>query len=48
MDLSEGISRYLEWIKTQGGVRDYFAEAEKILRQKNIVHEVVSERPSLG
>ncbi len=47
IDLAEGIGRYLEWIKGQGGVRDYFAEAEKILRQKNIVHEVASEEAPL-
>lgn len=36
--LQEGIERYLDWIRTQGNVRDYFAEAEEILRAKNIVH----------
>jgi dTDP-L-rhamnose 4-epimerase len=38
VDLAEGIRRYLEWIRTQGDVRDYFAEAEQILREKRIVH----------
>ena len=37
--LAEGIGRYLEWIGTQGDVRDYFAEAEEILRARRIVHE---------
>ncbi|CAN5514599.1 SDR family NAD(P)-dependent oxidoreductase [soil metagenome] len=40
VELSEGIERYIAWIKSQGSVRDYFAEAEKLLRQKSIVHEV--------
>jgi dTDP-L-rhamnose 4-epimerase len=38
VDLADGIRRYLEWIETQGDVRDYFAEAEPILREKRIVH----------
>jgi dTDP-L-rhamnose 4-epimerase len=40
VDLETGITRYLDWIRGQGGVRDYFAEAEKILRAKGIVHQV--------
>ena len=39
-ELSEGIGRYLEWIKEQGNIRDYFAEAEKVLREKKIVQEI--------
>ncbi|CAN5904839.1 SDR family NAD(P)-dependent oxidoreductase [soil metagenome] len=42
VELANGIGRYLDWIKGQGNVRDYFAEAEKILREKNIVQEVNS------
>jgi dTDP-L-rhamnose 4-epimerase len=38
VDLADGVQRYLEWIETQGDVRDYFAEAEPILREKRIVH----------
>jgi dTDP-L-rhamnose 4-epimerase len=40
VSLEEGISRYLTWIKTQGSVRDYFAAAEPILRQKGILQRV--------
>jgi dTDP-L-rhamnose 4-epimerase len=40
VDLAEGIGRYIDWIKGQQDVRDYFAEAEKVLRAKSIVHEV--------
>ncbi len=38
VDLQAGIERYLEWIRAQGGVRDYFAAAEEVLREKRIVH----------
>ncbi len=43
VDLAEGVRRYLEWIGSQGDVHDYFAEAEEILRQKQIVHKVAAE-----
>lgn len=38
--LSEGIGRYIDWIKGQTDVRDYFSEAEKVLKSKGIVHRV--------
>jgi dTDP-L-rhamnose 4-epimerase len=44
VELAEGIGRYLDWIQGQGDVRDYFAEAEKILREKKIVQEIASTR----
>ncbi len=37
--LQSGIGRYIDWIRGQGDVRDYFAEAEKVLRAKSIIHE---------
>ena len=40
VDLADGISRYLDWIRSQGDVRDYFSEAASILRDKGIVHRV--------
>jgi dTDP-L-rhamnose 4-epimerase len=40
VDLAEGIRRYIDWIKTQSDVRDYFSEAIRILRGKGIVHRV--------
>jgi dTDP-L-rhamnose 4-epimerase len=40
MDLATGIGRYLEWIRQQADVRDYFSEAANILRSKGIVHRV--------
>jgi dTDP-L-rhamnose 4-epimerase len=38
--IEQGIGRYIEWIKTQGMVEDYFAKAEAGLRAKGIVQSV--------
>jgi dTDP-L-rhamnose 4-epimerase len=38
--IEEGIGRYVEWIRTQGTVADYFAKAEEGLRAKGIVQSV--------
>lgn len=40
--IEQGIGRYVEWIKTQGTVEDYFAKAEEGLRAKGIVQSVTS------
>ena len=40
VDLATGIGRYLDWIRQQADVRDYFSEAANILRSKGIVHRV--------
>src|SRR5262245_48530550 len=40
VDLDEGIARYIEWIRTQSDIRDYFSEASAILKNKGIVHRV--------
>ena len=40
VDLEEGIQRYIDWIRTQSDIRDYFSEAEQILKSKGIVHRV--------
>jgi dTDP-L-rhamnose 4-epimerase len=40
VDLATGIRRYLDWIRQQSNVRDYFSEAANILRSKGIVHRV--------
>jgi dTDP-L-rhamnose 4-epimerase len=42
VDLADGIGRYLEWIRNQGDVRDYFAAAERVLRDKSIVHRTTA------
>lgn len=40
VDLSEGVARYIDWIRTQSDIRDYFSEATGILKNKGIVHQV--------
>lgn len=40
VELADGIGRYLDWIRAQKDVRDYFSEAAEILRHKGIVHRV--------
>jgi dTDP-L-rhamnose 4-epimerase len=40
VDLDQGLARYLDWIRSQNDVRDYFSEAAEILRNKGIVHRV--------
>jgi dTDP-L-rhamnose 4-epimerase len=44
VDLATGIARYLDWIRSQFNVRDYFSEAATILRNKGIVHQVERAR----
>lgn len=39
-DVATGIGRYLDWIRTQGDVRDYFAAAEELLKARRIVRQV--------
>ena len=38
--IEQGIGRYIDWIKTQGAVEDYFSMAEAGLRAKGIVQSV--------
>jgi dTDP-L-rhamnose 4-epimerase len=38
--LADGIARYLDWIRTQGDVKDYFTAAAERLRQQRIIHTV--------
>jgi dTDP-L-rhamnose 4-epimerase len=40
VDLSDGIARYIRWIRNQSDIRDYFSEASEILKNKGIVHRV--------
>ncbi|MDQ6882623.1 MAG: SDR family NAD(P)-dependent oxidoreductase [Candidatus Dormibacteraeota bacterium] len=39
-DLAAGIERYLQWIRTQGTIREYFGAAETVLRERRILHPV--------
>src|SRR5438105_4417479 len=40
VSLEDGIQRYIDWIRSQSDIRDYFSEAEEILKSKGIVHRV--------
>jgi dTDP-L-rhamnose 4-epimerase len=40
VELAEGIARYIDWIRTQSDIRDYFTEASEILKNKGIVHRL--------
>jgi dTDP-L-rhamnose 4-epimerase len=40
VSLEKGIERYLEWIRQQGSVKDYFTAAEGILRKKGILQKI--------
>lgn len=42
VDIEEGIGRYLDWIRAQSDVKEYFSDAEQILRSKGIVHRVAT------
>ena len=44
VNLATGIEWYLDWIRTQGGVRDYFAAAELVLREKRVVQQAACPR----
>ena len=43
VELEDGIERYIDWIRSQSDIRDYFTEAERILKSKGIVHRVEVE-----
>ncbi len=36
-DLETGIDRYLDWIRSQGEIKDYFSAAERALRRRKVV-----------
>ncbi len=38
--LETGVRNYLDWIGSQGDIRDYFASAERLLREKRVVQTV--------
>src|SRR2546425_5022854 len=40
VDLGEGILRYVDWIRKESDIRDYFSEASEILKNKGIAHRV--------
>jgi dTDP-L-rhamnose 4-epimerase len=47
-DLATGIDRFLDWIEAQGSVKDYFAQAERILRAKRVVKRSAGAREVAG
>ena len=42
-DLATGIDRYLDWIRSQGRIEDYFSAAEQALRERNIVKQATRQ-----
>lgn len=44
VELATGIRRYIDWIRAQMDVREYFSAAEQLLRAKGIVHKVAAEK----
>jgi dTDP-L-rhamnose 4-epimerase len=43
VSLEEGILRYLDWVRSQGDIHEYFGEAEQRLRQRGIVQRVAGK-----
>jgi dTDP-L-rhamnose 4-epimerase len=37
--LDEGIDRYLDWVRAQGPIAEYFARAERLLRKRRVVKQ---------
>jgi hypothetical protein len=37
--LSEGIDRYLNWVRAQGSIGEYFAQAARGLRRRRVVKQ---------
>jgi dTDP-L-rhamnose 4-epimerase len=42
VSLADGIDRYLEWIREQGDVGEYFSQAERRLRKRQVVKRATS------
>ena len=34
---AKGIDRYLDWVRAQGPIAEYFARAERVLRRRQVV-----------
>jgi dTDP-L-rhamnose 4-epimerase len=43
VSLEEGILRYLDWIRSLGDIREYFGEAEQLLRPRGILRRVEAQ-----
>lgn len=46
VSLEQGIDRYLEWIASQGDIEDYFSEAERRLRERQVVKQARTGEPA--
>ena len=46
--LREGMTRYVEWIRTRGDVREYFTEAQEHLRRTGLVRRTDVRRTAHG
>ena len=46
VELEKGLARYLDWIRHQGNVNEYFSAAETTLRSKGMVQEI--DRAAVG
>jgi len=42
VSLEEGIQRYLDWVRRQGDVQDYFSAAEQVLRANGIIQQIAA------
>ena len=40
--LGDGIDRYLDWVRAQGSIGEYFAAAERMLRRRRVVKQAAS------
>ena len=39
-ELEDGIKKYIEWVRTQGDIKEYFSQAESILKKSGVVHSI--------
>ncbi len=48
--LEEGIDRYLDWVREQGEIAEYFAAAERVLRRRQVVRRsaTATETPAVA
>ena len=38
--LADGVRAYVDWISTQGSIKDYFSAAEKVMKEMHAVRHV--------
>ena len=47
-ELDEGIGRYLDWVREQGEIAEYFGAAERILRRRQVVRRAEAAKGMLA